>query len=379
MHLTARQLNRCTLDRQLLMRRERIGVVDAVSRVAALQAQQAASPYIALWNRVADFEPAELDTAFAEHTVVKATLMRITLHAVAADDYPGFHAAMVQSLRASRLYDRRFKGLGVSVADVDALIPELRDFGSRPRTKAEIESLVQSRLGELPKPGAWWALRTFGPFLHATTGEVWSFGTRPSYRAAPVPATPLDRDEAIRYLMLRYLQAFGPASGHDAAQFSMLTRAVTRDALREMHRLGQVVRLTGPDDIELFDVPDAAPIEADTPAPPRLMAMWDSTLLAYSDRSRMIPAQYRTVIARNNGDVLPTLLVDGFVAGVWRVTDAGIEATAFHPLPDDVWLGLTAEALALKAFLSERDPAVYSRFAHWWKTLPSAEVRLLTG
>ena len=101
-------------------------------------------------------------------------------------------------------------------------------------------------------------------------------------------------------------------------------------------------------------------------------------MLAYSDRSRIIPPDYRTLIARNNGDVLPTLLVDGYVAGVWRVTEAGIEATAFHPLPEDAWQELGAEAVALRAFVSDRDPAVYSRFAHWWKTLPGKQVRLLT-
>ena len=57
------------------------------------------------------------------------------------------------------------------------------------------------------------------------------------------------------------------------------------------------------------------------------MAMWDSTLLAYSDRSRIIPPDYRTLVMRNNGDVLPTLLVDGYVAGVWRPVEGGIEAT----------------------------------------------------
>ena len=90
--LTPRQLNRATLARQLLLEREPLGVVDAVRRIVAVQAQEAASPYIALWNRVAGFDPADLDAAFAEHSVVKATLMRITLHAVAADDYPDLHA-----------------------------------------------------------------------------------------------------------------------------------------------------------------------------------------------------------------------------------------------------------------------------------------------
>ena len=57
----------------------------------------------------------------------------------------------------------------------------------------------------------------------------------------------------------------------------------------------------------------------------------------------MLP-EYRTVVMRNNGDVLPTLLVDGFVAGVWRPVEEGIEATAFHRLSDDEWAGLDAEA-----------------------------------
>jgi Winged helix DNA-binding domain len=82
-------------------------------------------------------------------------------------------------------------------------------------------------------------------------------------------------------------------------------------------------------------------------------------------------------VTRQNGDVLPTLLVDGYVAGVWRPAEGGIEATAFHPLADEAWAGLAAEARALAAFLADRDPAVYRRYGHWWDRLPNAEVRLL--
>ena len=62
------------------------------------------------------------------------------------------------------------------------------------------------------------------------------------------------------------------------------------------------------------------------------MAMWDSTLLAYADRTRIVPPEYRQLVIRRNGDVLPALLVDGYVCGVWRPVDDGIEATAFHEL-----------------------------------------------
>jgi hypothetical protein len=82
---------------------------------------------------------------------------------------------------------------------------------------------------------------------------------------------------------------------------------------------------------------------------------------------------------RNNGDVLPTLLVDGYVAGVWRAIEGGIEATAFHHLPDMVWEGLAAEARSLVAFLAGRDAEVYRRYHHWWGKLSGAETRLLPG
>jgi len=100
-------------------------------------------------------------------------------------------------------------------------------------------------------------------------------------------------------------------------------------------------------------------------------------LLAYADRARLMSAEYRKLVMRSNGDALPTLLVDGLVAGVWRPVEGGIEATAFHRLSDDAWDGLDAEARALRAFLADREPRLYGRYAHWWSELPKGEVRLL--
>ncbi|MBA3339731.1 MAG: winged helix DNA-binding domain-containing protein [Geodermatophilaceae bacterium] len=378
MSLTARQLNRATLERQLLLHRESIGVVDAAHRIVALQAQEAASPYLAMWNRLARFDPIELDAAFTDHSLVKASLMRITLHAVHAEDYPAFHNAMVSSLRASRLYDRRYKSTGLTVADADAFLPHLLAFAAQPRTKTEFEALIETRLG-LPQPRMWWAQRTFAPLMHCVSGGPWSFGPRPAYVAARPEPLQDDRDESIQWLALRYLQAFGPATAHDFAQFTLLTRAVARQAMKALTVVGTVHKLEGPDGIELFDVPGACLPDEDTPAPPRLMAMWDLVLLAHADRSRVIPPDYRKLVTRVNGDVLPTLLVDGYVAGVWRPVGAGIEATAFHRLSEQAWDGLAAEARALVAFLADRDPTVYRRYSHWWAKLPSAEVRVLPG
>jgi hypothetical protein len=379
MPLTGRQLNRATLGRQLLLRREALDVVEAVRRIVALQAQEPASPYLALWNRLADFDPADLDAAFADRSVVKASLVRLTLHAVLAEDYPPFHDAMVSSLRASRLNDRRYTSTGLSPADADAVVPDLLQFAARPRSKAEIEDRLEKQLGER-QPRMWWALRTFAPLHHAPTGGPWSFGTRSSYMAAGTLPHSESSDDAIQKLVRRYLQGFGPAGALDFAQFTMLKRSVVTQALQALADRGEVEQLEGPDGTTLFDVPGGMLPAEETPAPPRLLPMWDSILLAYADRSRVIPPAYRRLVIHQNGDVLSTLLVDGFVAGVWRPVDGGIEATAFQRLSEEAWGGLEAEARGLLAFLASRDPNVYRRYGHWWdKSLPGAETRLLTS
>ncbi|MEU1668459.1 winged helix DNA-binding domain-containing protein [Streptomyces sparsogenes] len=379
MKITAGELNRSTLSRQLLLRRESLSTLDAVRRIVALQAQQAGSPYVALWNRLTGFAPAELDAAFTGQKVVKASLLRITLHAVHTDDYRVFREAMRPTLYASRL-GYRFAAAGLTPADADELVPELLAFAERPRTTAEFDAWLEERLGVEKKAGAWWGLRAYAPLWHAPTGGPWSFGARPSYRAAGTGPLPLGREvneDALRRLLVRYLEGFGPASVADMAQFAMVQRTPIRQALRA---LGDAVEeLRGPDGTALFDLPGAPRPAADTPAPPRLMAMWDSVLLAYADRGRVIPPAYRREVIRVNGDVLPTLLVDGYVAGVWRPVEGGIEAMAFHELPAAAWDGLAAEARSLLTLLTDRDPRLYSRYDHWWAKLSGAQVRVLPG
>ncbi|WP_055589026.1 winged helix DNA-binding domain-containing protein [Streptacidiphilus griseoplanus] len=365
MSLTERQLTLATLDRQLLLERRRLDVAEAVRRVCALQAQTPASPYLALWNRVQDFAPGDLDAAFRERRIVKATLMRITLHAVHAEDYAPYHAAMQSSLRATRLYDRRFTATELTPGDADALLPELAGFLARPRTGAEVEREVTGRFGEHARR-VWWALRTFAPVHHAPTGGPWSFKQPNAYLASPsAPGSPIpEADAGVQRLLVAYLGAFGPASVRDFARFTLLTHSVITRAL---HGLGdRVVPVPGPGRTALFDLADAAVPAEDTPAPPRLLPMWDSTLLAHTGAGRIVPEAYRPLVVRRNGDVLPCLLVDGQVAGVWRAVGGGLELTSFHRLGRADWQGLTEEAERLSALLAARDPAVYGRYGHWW-------------
>ena len=341
-------------------------------------AEQPAAPYLALWNRVAGFDPAELDTAFAEHRIVKATLLRITLHAVAVQDREVFHRAMVRTLRAARLGDARFTRTGLNTADADASVADLLTFVAEPRSNTELDTFFAERFPELPEAGIWWALRSYAPLIHAPGPHPWSYAHRPAYLAAPAPrsaAAPVETDRAVVELARRYLAAYGPATPADLAQFSTLYRPPVKQAFAD---LGDGLRAAPQRDGKpVFDLAGAAVADEDLPVPPRLLGMWDNALLAHTDRGGLIPAEHRATVIRRNGDVLPMLLVDGYVAGVWRPVEGGIEATAFRTLPAAVWEGLAAEAAELKAMLADREPLVFGRYGHWWKTIDGVQVKVL--
>jgi hypothetical protein len=376
--LTAEQLNRATLDRQLLLRRRKLSVVEALRRICALQAQSPASPYIALWNRISGFDPAELDRGFARQAVVKATLMRLTKHAVTGADYPAFFAALIPELRGARLYDERFTVAGLSIEDTDALVPDLQAWAGRGRPNREFEARIAERAG-VPGQPVWWALRHIGPFVYAPSGGPWSFEDRPHFtRPRPKPYAG-DQAHAMADLLRRYLVAFGPASEADMHQFTMMPRSLTRSGLEVLS--AELETHEGPNGKPLLDLRGATVPASDVKAPPRLLGMWDEVLLAYRDRARVMPAAYRPHVSRMNGDTLPTVLVDGYVAGVWRPAPGasnGIEITAFRELEPATWQALEAEARSLTAFLAGRQRDVYARYAHWWaKMPPDAEVRVL--
>lgn len=377
--VTSAELNRATLARQLLLDRAAVDVEDAVRRVLALQAQEPASPYLALWARVADLDPADVDAAFAAARLVKATLLRITLHAVHAEDHPILHAAMQPTLRAARLNDRRFTETGLTSEDADAVVPDLLAWATTGRTNQEAEAWLAER--GVDEPWLWWALRHYAPLRHAPVGEPWSFARRPAYVAAdaavPTPGDRVAADEALAALVVRYLEAFGPASVADMSQFMLVQRGRLRPVVEALG--DRLVQLAGPDGAVLHDVPEGVRPPGGAPAPPRLLPMWDSILFAYHDRSRVVPADLRGHVIRRNGDTLPTLLVDGRVAGVWRAVEGRIEARALHTVSDAAWVGLAAEAAALQGFLAGRDPDVYSRYGRWWAALPAGDERVLAA
>lgn len=80
--LTARALNRATLERQLLLRRSDKPVLDAVEHLVGMQAQLPLNPYLWLWSWLEGFRADDLAGPLLDREVVRIVVMRATLHLV---------------------------------------------------------------------------------------------------------------------------------------------------------------------------------------------------------------------------------------------------------------------------------------------------------
>jgi hypothetical protein len=337
--LTVRELNRSTLARQLLLERRRLSPTAVIERLVGMQAQWPPAPYVGIWTRTTSFRREALERLLGSGAVVKATVMRQTLHLVTTRDYALIRAAMSetnfpwQSELAGRLapHVRKLAAKG-PVASADAIAYLERNH--------ELKGISARR--------AWRAARARADLVHHHDTALWR--ARPEQRFVmldePEKHVPV---EARAELIRRYLAAFGPSSLRDIGQWSMMHVPELKASLE----LLELRRFRDEQGRELVDVPRAPLPSADTPAPVRFLPKWDNVLLAWADRTRVLPEPYRKKVIRMNGDVAQTFLVGGFVAGTWRAEAGRVVVEPFDRLSRSAQREVREEAERLEAFLAD--------------------------
>jgi DNA glycosylase AlkZ-like len=351
--LSPRALNRATLERQMLLRRQRLSAGEAIEQLVGMQAQAPAPPYVGLWTRLEDFHPDELARLILDRRAVRVALMRNTVHLVSARDCLALRP-LVQPVIDRGLYGNRAHRVGIEGLDIEPLCAAGRALlEERPRTAKELGILLRDRWPERDPASLARAIRHLLPLVQVPPRGVWGKSGPAAHTTAEAwLGRSLDSDASLEEMVVRYLGAFGPATVKDAQTWSGLTRLGGMvDRLRP-----RLLSFRDEHGGELFDLHDAPRPDPDVPAPPRFLPEFDNLILSHADRIRVIANEYRKAIASKNGMVPATFLVDGFVRGTWKSERSRGKATLliepFEPLAKNDHDALVEEGERLVRFMA---------------------------
>ncbi len=358
--LSLRAINRALLSRQLLLDRPSLPpagtgraarVIQTIEHLIGLQAQAPFPPYYGLHSRLDGFGPDDLASLISSRSVVRIALMRGTIHLVSARDCLPLRR-LVQPV-----IERGMRGaFGKQLAGVDAAA-----LAAAGRTLVESEPMTFSQLGRAlaghrpdhPPPALAQGVRTFVPLVQVPPRAVWGRSGASRHTSAerwlgqPVQPAQEASQADLAAFVTRYLGAFGPATVRDMQAWSGLTGLKTvTEQLRP-----SLMTFSDEQGAELFDLPLASRPGGDVPAPVRLVAEFDNLVLSHADRSRIISAEHLRQLSTVNGIFPGSVLIDGFVAGMWRLARSRDAATLtielFGPMRErDALLREAARVLA---------------------------------
>ena len=357
--LSRRAANRALLARQLLLDRRplpapgperKARVIGVIEHLVGLQAQAPFPPYFGLNSRLDGLRPADLATLLTDRSVVRIALMRGTIHLVSARDCLPLRQLMQPAV------ERGLRGaFGKQLAGVD-----LAAVAAAGRRLVEAEPMTFSRLGQAlavqwpgsPPDALAQVVRAFVPLVQLPPRAVWGQAGQSVHTSAERwLSEPSQKQQGPADLVARYLGAFGPATIRDMQAWSGLTGQ--KKILEQLRPA--LVTFRDESGAELFDLPAAPRPAEDAPAPPRLVADFDNLILSHAERSRVISPAATARISTVNGVIPGMVLIDGFVAGMWRLDRArdaaAVTIDLFGPHKnDDERYRLTAEATRVLAF-----------------------------
>ncbi|UFS96182.1 winged helix DNA-binding domain-containing protein [Nocardia huaxiensis] len=340
--LSVRTLNRTLLLRQHLTERVSMPAEDLIRHLVAVQGQEPNWPYVGLWTRLAGFRRDELQGLLEDRSVVRATMIRRTVHLAAAADFRWLHPT-VQPFVGSVLGAAYFREAMTEVDPAELAAAGRELLTGRTVSRRELGRALGERF-PTPHPGRLaQGLGALIPLVHDGRAGAWG-----GWRGRQVGVAlaeewigePVEDKPQPETMILRYLAAFGPASVADMQNWSGVTRLA--DVVARLRPGLRIFR----DDTgrELFDLPDAPIADANMPVPVRFLPAFDNAALGHQDRRRIISDEDRARITKIASAGVPMYLVDGFVHGRWDLDGTTIRITPWHPLSAAEETAVRAEA-----------------------------------
>ncbi|HEY2912746.1 MAG TPA: winged helix DNA-binding domain-containing protein [Candidatus Angelobacter sp.] len=320
---SSEQIHAFRLRRHHLVDQSAKDLVTICRDVCGVQAQIMSAAQLQLWARNHAITPdAVNDALWKTRSLVKTSLMRQTLHLVPADEFPLYIAAH-KSARAKAVLSimARCKITRDEADGLSALI--LEELKAGPAARAAITSAVRPKVSKRLRV---WMDRVWSIVRLPVIEGLVCYGPGEGNQAtfirtehwlpaqSRVDEAKIDEVQAQKELFRKYLRAYGPATLHDFAHWSLISMAEVR-ALRPLLD-SEIVEHNGllllREDMKVLQ--DASPEMNSV----HLLPYFDVYLLAHRFKEHFLKLQFYKRVYRNQGWISPVVLIDGQIAGVWN-------------------------------------------------------------
>lgn len=326
---------------------------DVVSWLGAMQAQDYPGAKWAIALRLPNTTEAEVEQAIAHGSIVRTWPMRHTLHFVAPADIRWMLDLLAPRVIAAAAGRRRNLHLDDEVLEqsrrliVDAL------QGGKCLTRSELYAILDA--GNIATA----AQRGIHIFSYFCLNKLLCFGPRSEKQPTFVlldewipPAAPLERDQALTELAVRYFSSHGPAQVVDFVWWSGLKVSDARQAIELTGT--RLSRLTVEGQDYWMDPKLTTPPRASSNA--YLLPGFDEFMLGYRDRTAALPIIHNQSINPGaNGMFAGTIVIDGQVEGTWRRTiksgAISISLSPFKPLTKSQLSAISTAVESYGAFM----------------------------
>src|SRR5687767_2799406 len=292
-------------------------VEDCVRSCVCIQTQYSQSLPIAVAARTEPKPPEWFAKALSVKGPLRKTwTVRWTLHTIHEDDAP-----LLVSALGSRFHKRFVQGTTKHFGITENALRKREDriwevLREGPLTRKQLHNRVSELKG---LPGAGWGWDVAGLAYEGRLYACSHLGA--TTFVAVQPPKLMDEEEAQAELLRRYLRAYGPATPQDFARWSGLSMVSVNKAFHSLDSEIEWVKIG--DSESPFAILRAECREAATLGKPKLLAKFDSYVMAHRDKSLYLPEDLCPRVFRPAGQVEATILIDGKISGTWRAERSG--------------------------------------------------------
>ena len=311
-------------------------IVDVASAVCGIHAQVMPAAELSIGIRVQGVTRLDVSSALWEkRLLIKTFGLRGTVHLFPAAELSLWMAALHAR---SQLDVKRYEATGLDPAQLEQVLEAIGwALDGRRLTLPELGEYIEQRAGrwagEMTSPawgGAWprWrkalgdgalaGLLCYGPpqgnQVTFVRPDQWAGEHAPKWQHA-------DPQQALVEVFRRYLRAYGPATTRDFAQWFNIPPRPARDLAANIKDELEEVDVEGYRSYLLAEDGASTAHTAGGVAqlPVRLLPHFDCYVIGCHPRGELLPADWgHRVPPRTTPSQLPTLLVEGKVAGVWQ-------------------------------------------------------------